>query len=162
MLKSATGASTRIPSTGEYTVSHSHEFELLRLCARTVIDSETRENIDRHLTAAIDWNFLVETAHSHRILPLVYRTFAESFIDRVPKVAMERLRSAFYANAKRNLSLTSELFQILIEFEKHNIPAIPYKGPILATAIYGEVSFREFSDLDVIVPKDRIEEATAI
>jgi hypothetical protein len=162
MQKLATEESARTASTAGYAVSHRHEYELLTLCARTVIDSETREKIGLHLEAAIDWDFLIETAHAHRILPLVYRTFAESFTDRVPKGAIQRLRNAFYANAKRNLALTAELLQVLMVFEQQNIPVISYKGPILAAALYGEVSFREFGDLDVIVPKDRVERATRL
>src|SRR5262245_33670065 len=68
-------------------VSHSHEFELLRLCARTVLDPATREKIGQHLAAAIDWDFLIEAAHAHRVLPLIYRTFADTYADRVPKRA---------------------------------------------------------------------------
>jgi hypothetical protein len=144
------------------TDSHRHEYELLRLCARTTIDSQTREKISLLLDAEIDWDFFVETAHDHRVLPLIYRTLADAYTDRTPAYAMERLRKAFYANARRNLFLTSELFQVLTAFERHNIPVIPYKGPILAAALYGEVSLREFSDLDVIVPKDCVERATAL
>src|SRR6187200_2047255 len=81
--------------------SHGREFELLRLSARTVIDSQTRERIGVLLDAGIDWGFFIQTAHDHRVLPLIYRTFADAYTDRVPKHAMERLRNAFYANAKR-------------------------------------------------------------
>jgi hypothetical protein len=135
---------------------------MLWLCARSVIDSAAHDRIRSYVHAEIDWDFFINTAHRHRVLPLVYRTFANSHADEVPKRVMQRLRNAFYANARRNLLLTAELFQILTVFEKQNIPAIPYKGPILAAALYGEVSFREFSDLDVIVPKDLAEKATAL
>jgi Uncharacterised nucleotidyltransferase len=162
MQKIATEKTARTVSTPLFADSHSREFELLRLTARTTIDSQTRERIGSLVDTAIDWNFLVQTAHEHRVLPLIYRTFADGFSDRVPKHAMERLRKAFYANAKRNLFLTAELFQVLMTFEQHDIPVIPYKGPILAAALYGEVSLREFSDLDVIVPKDLVERATAL
>ena len=152
----------RTVSTPTSVDSHTREFELLRFCARTAIDSKTHEKIGLHLETAIDWDFLIETAHLHRVLPLIYRTFADSYTNHVPKRAMERLRKAFYANAKRNLFLTAELFQVLMAFEQHKIPVIPYKGPILSAALYGEVSLREFSDLDVIVPKNRVEEATEL
>src|SRR5262245_935149 len=162
MQKLATEKLARTGSTSTSADSHSHEFELLRLCSRTVIDSKTREKIGCHLKTEIDWDFLIESAQKHRVSPLVYRTFADTYTDQVPKRAMERLRNAFYANAKRNLFLTAELFQVLATFEHHNIPAIPYKGPTLAAALYGQVSFRVFADLDVIVPKDRWEQATAL
>jgi hypothetical protein len=148
------------PATSISADSHGREFELLRLSARTVIDPETGEKIRLHLNAEIDWDFFVQTAHDHRVLPLIYRTFSKTCGDQVPKRAMEQLSREFSANARRNLSMTAELFQLLKVFEQDNIPAIPYKGPILSAALYGEVSMRQFSDLDVIVPKQSLEEAT--
>src|SRR5262245_61858455 len=159
MQKIATEKTVRTPSE-PIADSHNREFELLRLTARTTIDSHTRERIGSLVDTAIDWNFLAQTAHEHRVLPLIYRTFADGYSDRVPKHAMERLRKAFYANAKRNLFLTANLLQLLKHFEENNIPAISYKGPILSAALYGEVSMRQFSDLDVIVPKNSVQKAT--
>jgi len=71
MQKLATEKLARTVSTATLADSHSHEFELLHLCARTVIDSKTREKIGLDLETAIDWDFLIETAHQHRVLPLV-------------------------------------------------------------------------------------------
>ena len=112
------------------------------------------------MNTAIDWDFFVQTAHEHRVLPLIYRTFTDTCGDQIPKRVMDQLRRRFHANAKRNLFLTANLIQLLKVFEQENIPAIPYKGPILSASLYGEVSFRQFSDLDIIVPKDSVEKAT--
>ena len=38
-------------------------------------------------------------------------------------------------------------------FETHGIPAIPYKGPALAASAYGNLSLRQFCDLDVLLHK---------
>jgi len=34
------------------------------------------------------------------------------------------------------------------------IDAIPFKGPVLAQEVFGDVALRQFSDLDVLVPKE--------
>lgn len=47
--------------------------------------------------------------------------------------------------------MTGKLIKILKLFEKNGIPAIPYKGPVLAEILYGSPSLRQFGDLDVVV-----------
>jgi hypothetical protein len=54
---------------------------------------------------------------------------------------------------RRNLALAGELLRLLRLFEAHGIAVVPYKGPVLATVAYGNLSFREFFDLDLLVRK---------
>jgi Uncharacterised nucleotidyltransferase len=44
------------------------------------------------------------------------------------------------------------LIRILESLESHGIAAMPFKGPVLAELVYGNLALREFSDLDVLVP----------
>ena len=69
----------------------------------------------------------------------------------MPKPTLEELREHFYANAGRNLFLAKELIKLLHLFDAHEISAIPYKGPVLAVSVYGNLAFREFGDLDILV-----------
>ena len=84
-------------------------------------------------------------------MPLLYRTLNSTCSDAVPKEILQELREHFYANAGRNLFLTKELIKILELFDAHGIPSIPYKGPVLAASVYGNLAFREFGDLDILV-----------
>src|SRR5208282_2899895 len=52
---------------------------------------------------------------------------------------------------KWGLRLTAELFRLLDLLERHAIPALPFKGPVLASALYGDLAMRESCDLDVLV-----------
>jgi hypothetical protein len=92
---------------------HRLERELLLLCARTVVDSDASARIGALLERDLDWNFLIISAHEHRVLPLVYRTLSRAGLGPVPAAALNRLRNAFQANVKRNLFLTSELFSVM-------------------------------------------------
>src|SRR4029078_5742382 len=57
--------------------------------------------------------------------------------------------------AARNLRLTAELLRLLAEFERQGISAIQIKGPVLAQLAFGNLGWRDFEDLDVLVrPKD--------
>jgi len=72
------------------------------------------------------------------------------------------MTSTIHANARRNFLITGELLQILELFRAHGIRAIPYKGPVLSAAVYGDISLRQFDDLDIIVPVDCAEVATGL
>src|SRR5262245_39797504 len=93
--------------------SHSLELELLLLCARLTVDPRTEANIKALLQQRVDWDSLISIAQQHRILPLVCRTLGRIAPNDVPELAMRRLRGAFHQNAKRNLFLTAELFQVM-------------------------------------------------
>jgi Uncharacterised nucleotidyltransferase len=141
---------------------HKLEIELLLQSSRMVVSSSGEERIRNLLQQEIDWDFLIQSAHYHRVVPLLYHTLSCVSPGFAPERAMATLRKRFQANAKHNLFLYSELIQILDLFDRHQVKAIPYKGPILAAVLYGDVSLRQFGDLDIIVPRHNVEEATAL
>ena len=67
---------------------------------------------------------------------------------------MERLKTYFHENARKNLLYMGELLNILELFESKGITAIPYKGPVLAIQTYGNLAFREFDDLDIFIEQN--------
>jgi len=69
----------------------------------------------------------------------------------VPKAVLAELRRLDRDNAVRNWHSTAALLKLLKLFESHHIPAIPLKGPALAALLYGDVSQRQFNDLDILV-----------
>jgi hypothetical protein len=61
------------------------------------------------------------------------------------------LRQSHENNARQTLWLTRELFRILEKLNSYGVPALPYKGPVLAELLYGNVTMRQFSDLDLLI-----------
>ncbi len=47
--------------------------------------------------------------------------------------------------------MTAELIRLLKIFQEAEVPVISFKGPILAQLAYGDISFRIFSDLDLLI-----------
>ena len=128
------------------------EKELLLCCARTVIDEGTADRIQILLRQAIDWSYLIDNAVHHRVVPLLYLTLRQSYPGIAPKEILQELEHHYRANVRRNLYLTVELIK-LIDWLKtsHQIAVIPYKGPALAMIAYGNLSLRQFGDLDILV-----------
>ena len=71
----------------------------------------------------------------------------------MPERIARKLGNCYRSHAQRNLFVTSELLRVLRLLEKSGIAALPYKGPVLAASVYGDVSMRSFSDLDILVHK---------
>jgi hypothetical protein len=135
------------------------EDDLLRYCARMRIDSENGERIELLLRKELDWPYLSQKALRHGLMPLLYRNLKSTCPNAVPEAVLGQLRQYFLANAARNLFLTEELLELLHLFEAHGIPAIPYKGPVLAASIYGDLTLRQVSDLDILIRKEDMLEA---
>lgn len=127
------------------------EIELLLCCARTHIDPTTEERLEVLLQQDIDWTYLIQTSARHGVMPLLYRSLNATCPELVPKPILSQLRNFFHTNAQHNLLLTQELLRLLNLFQEHEIPAIPFKGPVLAASVYGNLARRQFGDLDILV-----------
>jgi hypothetical protein len=129
----------------------SPEKRLLVAGARTKVEPPVVDEIRELCAAALDWEFLVNESAVNSILPLVARNISAVAADIAPAKHVERLTKGARANALRCLSLTAELIRVIDLLHGAGVQAMPYKGPVLAVDAYGDVTLREFEDLDIIV-----------
>ena len=138
------------------------ETELLLCCARTDRSPQTAARIEALLQKSTDWEYLLRTAQRHGVAPLLYWHLEPIRSYAVPEAIFDRLRDHFRAISLRNLFLAGELIRLLKAFEEHGIPAVPYKGPALAAAAYGNLALREFHDLDILVHRRDVPKAKEV
>ncbi|MGK7945084.1 MAG: nucleotidyltransferase family protein [Microcystaceae cyanobacterium] len=138
------------------------EVELLLCCARTKLTSSIKERIKTLVKKEIDWSYLVQVSADHKIMPLLYQSLNTVCPQDIPKTILSQLRNCFHHNALKNLHLTKELIQLLNYFQEHGIPAIPYKGPVLAVSVYGNLALRQFNDLDILINQPDISSAKSL
>ncbi|MGH9770252.1 MAG: nucleotidyltransferase domain-containing protein [Candidatus Acidiferrales bacterium] len=127
------------------------EKQLLICCARTRIRPESARKIRILAAGALDWERLFSDAAEHSLMPLLDRHLHEIMPAALTPPQNRRWKEAIHANAVRCLRLTASLMEALGEFSLRSIPAIPYKGPVLAAQAYGDVALRAFDDVDVIL-----------
>jgi hypothetical protein len=127
------------------------EKELLVCCARTRITPDDARKIRAIAAGPVDWEYVLWEAEENSITPLLQRNLAAVVPSGQPAAFQRQLERTRRANTVRCLYLTAELIHILELFQGQNIPAIPYKGPVLAAQAYGDVALREFEDLDIIL-----------
>jgi hypothetical protein len=98
----------------------------------------------------------------HRMMPLLYWHLNTTCPEAVPETLMSYLRDYFNWNARRDLYLTGELCKTLQLFEANGIPAIPFRGPVLMSSVYGNLALREFLDLVILVHEHDVQKASQL
>lgn len=131
----------------------SSEINLLLCCSQTRLDNSVRQKINFLVKQQIDWEYLVSLATRHEVLPLLFNSLNAISPETIPIPIFEKLKVYFQSNVKRSLFLTSQLLRTISILQKNGINAVPFKGPMLAASVYGNPAYRQFSDLDIIVPQ---------
>lgn len=126
------------------------EFQLLVVCARTRLDSASAAQLGALVEAGVDWDRVLEGARHHGVMPLLHRHLSD-LGALVPAPVLAELSLYARNNAVHNLMLAHALLRILAALGQQGVGAVPYKGPVLASSAYGDVSLRSFKDLDLIV-----------
>ena len=80
----------------------------------------------------------------------------------MPAESLTQLRQRTQAGALLNRLLVQELIILCEAFAAHGVLVMPIKGATLASSVYGDLALRDFSDMDLLVPKGSIAEAHAI
>jgi hypothetical protein len=127
------------------------EDELLLRCARTYIGSDTAERIQYLCRVPIDWDYLIGAASAHGVKPLLCSALINTCPEALPKLIVDQVKRYLQAHTLRNIFLMRELIRLLGALERIGITAIPWKGPVLAAAAYGNLALRQFGDLDILV-----------
>ena len=137
------------------------EARLLLACARECLDTGTPGEVRAALLKPIGWPRLLHLAEVHAVTPLVCVALQNAG-DSVPAAILDELQHKYYSNVVRNLALTGELVRLMRLFDEQEIHAVPFKGPVLASAVYGNLALRVFDDLDILVRREDTTRARAL
>jgi hypothetical protein len=127
------------------------EAQLLLCCARTQMDTASVERIITLLQENIDWAYLLRMASRHNLVPLLYRNLEAVAPITIPEAIRADFKEQIQVDIQGNFLLTKELLHLLALINQQCIPALPYKGPVLAVSVYGDLALRPFNDLDILV-----------
>ena len=138
------------------------EKQLLVCCARTNLTSEIAERVRNLVVASLDWDYLLSQSQENSMVSLVERNLCAAASVLVPREHAAHLESMARANALRCLASSAELIHVMDSLEIRGIAAIPYKGPLIAAQAYGDITARQFEDLDLILRQRDIEAADEV
>ena len=66
------------------------------------------------------------------------------------------------AVVRRNLRLTQELLAVHAQLEAAGVSAVPFKGPMLAVQLYGNLAMRQSHDLDFLIDRADLRRAAEV
>ncbi len=141
------------------TADLSPESKFLITCCQTEISEEDISFIHHTLSTmdhtpsenALGVQQLTVMSSRHGVLPLVYKTIKNLPTDYNP--LLTELKAKYISIAQRNMSMTSELIKIIHLLKENKIEALAFKGPALAQMAYGDITLRQFGDLDILIKK---------
>ncbi|EIT86524.1 hypothetical protein A374_03099 [Fictibacillus macauensis ZFHKF-1] len=98
-----------------------------------------------------DWKLWLTMTLHHRLFPVVYSQLRAIQFKGIPDEIQATLNKHYQKNVFRMLALSAEMSRIQALFDEHNIRVLSLKGPVLGIDLYGDMSLRSSSDLDVMV-----------
>jgi hypothetical protein len=128
----------------------SAEFDLLCLLLRPKPDLGRARLA---LEGGVDLATLVDLAAEHSVRPKLIEGLGALSWVAVPTRARNALATFHRLHCARVLGLCRELRRLAEALEQGKVPFAFFKGPVLATALHGDPSAREYTDIDVIVPE---------
>jgi hypothetical protein len=131
--------------------SHTLENQLLLCCARTQLNDAAKTRAQQLIEKDLDWSYLLEAATAHGVGPLLYKSLRAVGQDVFPPATQAWLRNHTQQVLVHSSLLAKELLNVLAAFEAQDLPAMPFKGPVLAASVYGNLALRPFGDVDIWV-----------
>jgi hypothetical protein len=131
--------------------------ELLALlaCARTVADSDNLPAFESALGACRSPEELCKAAVTHGMVGHLHRLVSTGISASADAELVRRLTELRRALVARNLHYTSVLLQVLSRLDGARVKVLTVKGPVWAEMLYGDLSLRAWSDLDLLVQRQQ-------
>jgi hypothetical protein len=106
---------------------------------------------------------VVQLSEVEGVGPQLYWVLSKSErLSLLPKACQDRLRAMFTATRLNNLQILDELNQLTALFSQQGIPVVALKGICFALTIYPDIGMRPMVDLDLLVPRSRLQDAIQI
>jgi hypothetical protein len=135
-----------------YPVAHDAETRLLLSCVR-LDRQEASPFVAAHLTVAeldrLDWPRLGQMAAEHAVQPLLYLRLKH--LEGLSPKVLDPMRAQYYGSSLSNRKLARELVRLAGKLTASGVPVIAFKGPVLALKLRGDLSLRQFNDLDLLI-----------
>ena len=126
------------------------EFDLLCWIARP------QPRLDRArelLRTDLDFAALLRLATDHSVRPALVRALADLAWEGVPAEARVELERFQRLHLVRMLALADELCRTAASLASRGIAFAAFKGATLAVGLHGDLTAREYNDIDLVVPE---------
>lgn len=139
------------------------EQQLLVLCSRLTLTAGQRRLAERLMSGPLNWEELLKLSQRHLVTALFYRNLENGGLSRMmPPDIHARMRDSATRNLAGNMQKRIVLLQALDRLEGEEIKTVVLKGSALVHTIYRDESLRTFTDIDLLIPRSRLEAAKSV
>lgn len=125
---------------------------------RNILNGKKGHSFPGHL----NWNSFLKTAAHHRLLPVIHQTLLHWESSPVPAPIQAEIQRLTQQSMLRMLLLSGEICRITTACKQIELPFLFLKGPVLAQKLYGDLSLRISSDIDLLVPLEKLGQAELV
>ncbi len=144
----------KVISWGEKDYQIPLEMELMIILASPIIDEEAEKKLALLTNREFNWDFFCHLGQYHGVIPLLYKKMQQLDLKRMPSFVKKYFQKEYQANALRVMGFTGELIRMTKIMEAQKVRLLAIKGPALAEQIYGDITARLTSDLDLLVARE--------
>jgi len=141
-----------------YTMSYKINPHLLFLiyCSKTKLNQNEILFITNYLKDnKLSYQQIVQLAYKHGIFPIVYKTIKSlASFDKELLDTSVKFRLHYFRISKRNMLMSVELINITRLLNHHKINTLSFKGPALSQIAYGDITLRQYADIDILIRKE--------
>ena len=131
-------------------LSNHPENEVLFCVARREVD---REQLRPLLKQVRDWEYLLNSANGHGLVPLLHKHLHALAADLTPVNVLSRLKQQSVANTQNVLHLVGKQLRLYRQLKENGIAPAIFKGSVLSQMAYGDMSLRQAGDIDVLISR---------
>jgi hypothetical protein len=129
----------------------SPETEILILCARPQLGNDAVSRILSLLQQELDWQLIFQLAEYHRSIPLLAFHLHHHATGLLSSDIQTELQEHHRNSTQHNMVLALEVLRIIDLFSAEGIHVIPFKGPVSAMLVHGDMAKRACGDIDLLV-----------
>lgn len=134
------------------------DIKLIIESCKTTVDENS---IISYIQEIKNWNDFISLAYSHGVFPLVYQTL-KSYNNHISALVLTNMKKVNMDIVKLNMMMTSELIKVIRCLKINNISVICFKGPTLSKMLYGNITLRQYCDLDILIYKNDFDTAAGL
>jgi hypothetical protein len=131
------------------------EGRILLDCAREEMSPELVRRTEEALREPLRWDHLLPAAWQHGVASLLHKNLKRFEPNEyTPPGATRKLLELYHRTGYLNLRLSKQLGELLERFTDRGIKVMVLKGAFLAQAVYADLAYRPFLDLDLLVKRE--------
>jgi hypothetical protein len=133
----------------------SKELRLLLLLLKRENENDMFSSL-QDLITNINWDVFLQLTRHHRVSPYMYTKLKEIGGKWIPPYVIQKVYHEYQKNTFHMLHLSGEMGNLCKLLTENKIHVLLLKGPSLAVDLYGDLSRRTSSDLDMLISIDNL------